>query len=97
MKFRVSLRYPVSYCRRLLSACQEAVIWWCWVQTEPPEKHQSQSLLFGQIASVCKFIKNEILAQMFSWEFYEIFKNTCHYRTPPKASPTCCRCRIKNK
>ena len=32
-------------------------------------------------ASVCNFIKKETLAQMFSCEFYEIFKNTFFYRT----------------
>ena len=28
------------------------------------------------------FIKKETLGQVFSWEFCEIFKNTCFYRTP---------------
>ena len=32
--------------------------------------------------AVANFIKKETLAQMFSCEFYEIFKNTFFYRTP---------------
>ena len=32
------------------------------------------------------FINTEILAQMFSCEFCEIFKNTLSYRTPPVAA-----------
>ena len=31
----------------------------------------------------CKFIKRQTLAQVFSREFCEIFKNTFIYRTPP--------------
>ena len=30
----------------------------------------------------CNFIKKETLAQVFSWEFWEICKNTFSYRTP---------------
>ena len=30
----------------------------------------------------CNFIKKETLAQMFSCEFYEIYKNAFFYRTP---------------
>ena len=32
------------------------------------------------------FIKKETLAQVFSCEFCEIFKNTFYYRTPPVAA-----------
>ena len=32
------------------------------------------------------FIKKETLAQVFSCEFYKIFKNTFFYRTPPVAA-----------
>ena len=39
-------------------------------------KHLCQSLFFNN------FIKKETLAQMFSCEFYEIFKNTFFKRTP---------------
>ena len=35
---------------------------------------------------VCNFIKKETLAQVFSSEFYEIFKNTFFYRTPLMAA-----------
>ena len=36
-------------------------------------------------ASACNFIKKESLAQEFSSEFCEIFKNTFFYRTLPVA------------
>ena len=43
-------------------------------------KHLCQSLFFYEVAGLrpqaCNFIKNETLAQLFSCEFYEIFKNT---------------------
>ena len=35
----------------------------------------------------CNFIKKETMAQVFSWEFFEISKNTFCYRTPPVAAP----------
>ena len=34
----------------------------------------------------CNFIKKETLAQVFSCEFGETFKNTFSYRTPPVAA-----------
>ena len=34
----------------------------------------------------CNFIKIETLAQVFSYEFCEISKNTFSYRTPPVAA-----------
>ena len=34
----------------------------------------------------CNFIKKETLAQVFSCEFFEIFKNTFFYRTSPVAA-----------
>ena len=34
----------------------------------------------------CNFIKKETLAQVFSYEFCEISKNTFSYRTPPVAA-----------
>ena len=34
----------------------------------------------------CNFIKKESLAQVFSYEFCEISKNTFRYRTPPVAA-----------
>ena len=39
---------------------------------------QSQSLFFNKV----DFIKKETLAEVFSCEFYEIFKNTFSYRIP---------------
>ena len=41
------------------------------------------SLLIKLQASVCNFIKRETLAQVFSCEFCEIFKNIFFNRTPP--------------
>ena len=35
-----------------------------------------------QISQACNFIKEVILAQVFSCEFCEISKNTLFYRTP---------------
>ena len=41
----------------------------------------------GKFADLaCNFIKTEILTQVFSYEFCEIFKNTFSYRTPPVAA-----------
>ena len=47
-------------------------------------KHLRQSLFFNKIESLeaCNFIKKEALAQVFSFEFCEISKNTFFYRTP---------------
>ena len=41
----------------------------------------------------CNFIKKESLAQVFSCEFCEIFKNTFIYRT----SPNDCFCKSENE
>ena len=50
-------------------------------------KRLCQSLFFNEIAGgACNFIKREILAQVFSPEFYEIFKNIFFYRRPPVAA-----------
>ena len=38
--------------------------------------------------AACNFIKKESLAQVFSCEFSEIFKNTFFYRTPLVAAFT---------
>ena len=38
------------------------------------------------VTSAWKFIKNETLPQVFSWEFCEISKNTFSNRTPPVAA-----------
>ena len=44
-----------------------------------------QGLLFNNAAGLrsqaCNFIKNYSLVEVFSCEFYEIFKNTFFYRT----------------
>ena len=48
-----------------------------------PEAFCKNSVLRFQ---ACNFIKKEALAQVFSYEFCEIFKNTFFYRTPPVAA-----------
>ena len=46
-------------------------------------KSLCQSLSFNKVAGLaCNFIKKETLAQVFSYEFCEISKNTFYYRTP---------------
>ena len=45
------------------------------------------SFLIKLQAEACNFIKEETLAQVFSYEFCQIFKNTFFYRTPPVAAP----------
>ena len=37
-------------------------------------------------AEACNFITKEAMAQVFSCEFCETFKNTFSYRTPPVAA-----------
>ena len=39
-------------------------------------KHLCQSVFFNKVAGACNFIKKETLAQVFSYEFFEISKNT---------------------
>ena len=38
------------------------------------------------LIKACNFIKKETLAEVFSYEFGEISKNTFIYRTPPVAA-----------
>ena len=42
----------------------------------------SRQTLGNHRPEACNFIKKETLAQVFSCEFYEIYKNTFYYRTP---------------
>ena len=53
-------------------------------------KYLCQSLLFDKVAGlrseVCNFIKKDTLAQVFSCEFCEIFKNNLFYGTPLMAA-----------
>ena len=44
-------------------------------------KQLCQSLFFNKVAGACNFIKKETLAQLFSCEFCDIFKNAFFYRT----------------
>ena len=46
------------------------------------------TLFFNKVAGliVYNFVEKETLAQVFSWEFYEISKNTFFYRTPSVAA-----------
>ena len=52
--------------------------------------HLCHSLFFNKVAGLrpeaCSFIKNETLAQVFSYEFFKISKNTFTYRTPTVAA-----------
>ena len=41
---------------------------------------------WGLRPEACNFLKKETPAQVFSYEFCEIFKNTFFYRTPPVAA-----------
>ena len=55
-------------------------------------KHLCQNLFFNKVAGLaCNLIKKEILAQLFSFEFCKISKNTYSYRTPPLAASECSR------
>ena len=45
-------------------------------------KHLCQSIFFNNVEGL-NFIKKETLAQVFSYEFCEISKNTFSYTTPP--------------
>ena len=42
----------------------------------------SRQNLANHRPEACNFIKKETLTQVFSCEFYEIYKNTFYYRTP---------------
>ena len=48
-------------------------------------KHLCQSLFLNKVVPAT-LLKKETLAQVFSCEFCEIFKNTFFYRTPPVAA-----------
>ena len=39
------------------------------------------------MAEACSFIKKKTLAQVFSYEFCETFKNTFFYKISPVAAP----------
>ena len=39
-------------------------------------KHLFQGLVFNKVPKTCNIIKKEALAQVFSYEFCEVFKNT---------------------
>ena len=45
-------------------------------------KNKYRSLSSSRSAEACNFIKRETLAQMFSCEFCEIFKDTYFYKIP---------------
>ena len=53
-------------------------------------KQLCESLFFNKVAGLrseaCNLIKKETLAQVFSCEICEIFKNTFFYRIPPVAA-----------
>ena len=49
------------------------------------DKNSRQTLANHRLEA-CNFIKKETLAQGFSWEFCEVYKNTFYYRTPLMAA-----------
>ena len=54
------------------------------IQTCSEKKGVLKNLII--VFTTCNFIKKETLAQVFSCEFCEIFKNNFCYRTPPVAA-----------
>ena len=50
------------------------------------QKNTSGRVSFLIKLQACNFIKKETLAQVFSYEFCEISKNTFSYRKPPVAA-----------
>ena len=58
-------------------------------------KHLCQSLFFNKVAGLAyNFIKKETLAQMFSYEFCEISKNTFFHKTPLVAASKTCQPKV---
>ena len=55
--------------------------WNLWIVRSSHQKCSVKKVLL-QISQACNFIKEVILAQVFSCEFCEISKNTLFYRTP---------------
>ena len=51
------------------------MLWLCYAKN-------SRQTLANHRPEACNFIKKETLAQLFSCEFCEIYKNTFYYRTP---------------
>ena len=49
------------------------------------DKNSRQTLANHRLEA-CNFIKKETLAQLFSYEFCQIYKNTCYHRTPRVAA-----------
>ena len=47
----------------------------------------SRQTLANHRPEACNFIKKETVAQVFSCEFCEIYKNIFYYRTPLLAAP----------
>ena len=87
------MRY-VSYWNNKLFYVEitEAVVWRCSVNVlrnfaKFTGKHLYQRLFLNKVVDLaCNFIKKESLAQVFSSEFCEIFKNIFFYRTPHVAA-----------
>ena len=51
------------------------------------ENNLRQSLFFNKLqAESCNFIEKETMAQVFFYEFFEIFKNSFLYRIPKVAT-----------
>ena len=62
-------------------------------------KHLCQSLFFNKVAGLtpATLLKKKTLAQVFSCEFCELFKNTFFYRTPPVTGSLSINMEIKSR
>ena len=58
--------------------CKKKVLWKCCKNVQ---ENTCARIFFNLVAGL-NFIKKETLAQMFSYEFCEIFKNQFFYKTP---------------
>ena len=94
----LSLKWWKWYTAWKISDSHQSLSWWSWFRssyqrcsfkkgvlknfTKLTGKHLCQCLFFNKVAGACNFIKKETLAQVFSCQFCEIFKNTFFKRTP---------------
>ena len=75
--------------------CLEAAVRWCSVKEvflEILQNSQENTCARDSFLikfQACNFVRNEPLAQVFSYEFCEISKNTFFYGTSPVADSVC--------
>ena len=78
---------PRSAFANIIEIDTETVTQWCSVKKVFLEilqnSQENTCARVSFLSSACNFIKQEILAQVFSCEFCEISKNTFSYRKPP--------------